>query len=850
LDYNIDKKQLFEDNNIYKELSFFKNRMFIKNRRGLRKTVSILVPLMILLTIVLFSSNVFSQEGDGVCEYNLTINSTQGGNVSVPGEGTFNYTNETIVNLNATTDSGYEFVNWTGDIETIYDKNSVETNITMNNAYNITANFNGTGSGGEGEDNGTCNITVSDGESIQEAVDNATNGDTICVEDGTYNETVKDFPITVNKSLTIKAADGASPVINASGQDAWAVISVEASDVILEGLTVKNGNKNDAPRVRGIHGNKDSDGLIIKNIIVDGVSVNISSSRPTAYGMTLSGNSTTVENTTVRNVEAPVFAAGIRLGGNESYLVGDGTLEGLDVNNINTSGTGQNAIGIYLVSISGYEETIVKDSSVTRITVPNSSNNSVAGIHVESNYKNATEPNISITENVIEGLDFDNATGVAVSIGNPMLKEISVSEIEVTNNKFFSNNLGMVNQVPIYMLNATRNFWGTTSFIKINNSIMGNVSFMPVCEDSGCERFVEEEEYEIRDISELVKRGIMNLSNNSNAVDVIKNITFTARDKEEERNNRIKISENTTMNRSDGGIVNLSELVSNIYKPEGNATMFEFDELGGRTTDRKIKWGLENASLDFSKPITIEFYVGNKSSEKLDIFRKSTDDWTQEGLVDTTCKVNEGYCVFKTNKASEFIALEQEEEEDTTTGGNDGSSGGGGSSGGSICTTEWNCTEWSDCVNGTQTRNCSYPERNCRPTEEKPEENRTCVPQPEEDDGVGEGEKETGEEFEENQTDLVDETNETTTQTSGFITGFVTGVKEGKAKNIFVLVVIVVVLGLIIHYRSSTVAGLSKRAEKLHKKADELSKEGKYDRSSKLRNKARMFQVRADKKSY
>ena len=73
-------------------------------------------------------------------QYDLTIASTTGGSVTTPGEGTFTYDEGTVVNLVATPDAGYEFVNWTGDVDTIADVNDATT-ITMNGDYTITANF-------------------------------------------------------------------------------------------------------------------------------------------------------------------------------------------------------------------------------------------------------------------------------------------------------------------------------------------------------------------------------------------------------------------------------------------------------------------------------------------------------------------------------------------------------------------------------------------------------------------------------------------------------------------------------------------------------------------------------------
>ncbi|MEM0465456.1 MAG: fibronectin type III domain-containing protein [Candidatus Pacearchaeota archaeon] len=61
------------------------------------------------------------------------------------------------------------------------------------------------------------------------------------------------------------------------------------------------------------------------------------------------------------------------------------------------------------------------------------------------------------------------------------------------------------------------------------------------------------------------------------------------------------------------------------------------------------------------------------------------------------------------------------------------SSGGGGSSGPiqgqfSWCSNNWTCTQWSECINGFQTRSCGVPPGKCIPEREKPAEKRECVP--------------------------------------------------------------------------------------------------------------------------
>jgi hypothetical protein len=79
--------------------------------------------------------------GCGPTQYNLTVSSTEGGEVTNPGEGAYIYNEGTVVNLVAEADEGYQFVNWTGDVDTIGNANAAATNITMNGQYTITANF-------------------------------------------------------------------------------------------------------------------------------------------------------------------------------------------------------------------------------------------------------------------------------------------------------------------------------------------------------------------------------------------------------------------------------------------------------------------------------------------------------------------------------------------------------------------------------------------------------------------------------------------------------------------------------------------------------------------------------------
>lgn len=77
--------------------------------------------------------------------------------------------------------------------------------------------------------------TVSPGESIQEAINNANEGDVIVVMPGTYQE----WPIIVNKTLTIVGKDLESTVLDGAGE-ANVTFHIIANNVAIENFTIQN----------------------------------------------------------------------------------------------------------------------------------------------------------------------------------------------------------------------------------------------------------------------------------------------------------------------------------------------------------------------------------------------------------------------------------------------------------------------------------------------------------------------------------------------------------------------------------------------------------------------------------
>ena len=117
-------------------------KKFQKMGRACR--VSLLLALFavfVVLPVYAATSAGITIMGTPEITYELTINSSEGGNVSSPGEGLFTYYIGDEVYIKAEHDWQYMFVNWTGDTTTIADVNAATTTITMTGDWDIQANF-------------------------------------------------------------------------------------------------------------------------------------------------------------------------------------------------------------------------------------------------------------------------------------------------------------------------------------------------------------------------------------------------------------------------------------------------------------------------------------------------------------------------------------------------------------------------------------------------------------------------------------------------------------------------------------------------------------------------------------
>ena len=76
-----------------------------------------------------------------------------------------------------------------------------------------------------------------DGMTLTEALSLCADGDVVELLDGAYAEPAEAFPLTVSKAVTIRAAEGACPVIDAPAFKA--ALRVEADGVSLQGLDIR-----------------------------------------------------------------------------------------------------------------------------------------------------------------------------------------------------------------------------------------------------------------------------------------------------------------------------------------------------------------------------------------------------------------------------------------------------------------------------------------------------------------------------------------------------------------------------------------------------------------------------------
>lgn len=129
----------------------------MRNDTRLRASLSITISSLLVLALITVAAVPLAAEGGDSddrtgltitmtgeteqIEFELSISSTEGGSVQVPGEGVFSYSVDTVVDLKAVADDDFRFVEWTGDTDSITSVVAAQTTIKVDADYSITAAF-------------------------------------------------------------------------------------------------------------------------------------------------------------------------------------------------------------------------------------------------------------------------------------------------------------------------------------------------------------------------------------------------------------------------------------------------------------------------------------------------------------------------------------------------------------------------------------------------------------------------------------------------------------------------------------------------------------------------------------
>ena len=252
---------------------------------------------------------------------------------------------------------------------------------------------------------GAATLTVNaiggaDYTKIQDAINNASDGDTILVYSGTYYEQVN-----VNKQLILQGIDTGSgkPVVNADG--IGSAITLSAGNNRVEGFTAINGSdagiyiisNNNSVRNNTANSNKNN-GIYLYHSNDNSLSGN-NASNNNFYGIFLD---TSLRNTLTGNI-ATSNVEGINLGGN---LPGGNSFDNMLVGNK----VSNNNLGIHLVHHAQNNSLIGNNASNNAIGIDlenqcqensiiyNNVSNNIDGISIDTSWNNTLSGNF-VTEN-------------------------------------------------------------------------------------------------------------------------------------------------------------------------------------------------------------------------------------------------------------------------------------------------------------------------------------------------------------------------------------------------------------------------------------------------------------------
>jgi len=308
----------------------------------------------------------------------------------------------------------------------------------------------------------TTIVVPDDYPTIQEAINNANEGDTIYVKAGTYYENVD-----VNKTVSIIGEDKWTTIID--GGKNGVVVSLEANSSTISDFTIENSGNSDYDcgiSVRSSGNNlrnnivtSDENGIIIQPGSDDNILTNNSVSASEVYGIHLFYSNKTIfcSNTTLRNNTIFDNVWNFGVGGVElPYFIHD----------IDTSNRVEGKPIQYLINV----KNVVIDSTwdVGYLCIVNSTN--------------ITVKDLTLNTPSWHGIQFAYTTNsriedVTISETSYAIEFVHSSNNTIMNNSIFNRNgirLSNSNDNMIVSNNISRNDFAVSLFYSSGNTIMNN----------------------------------------------------------------------------------------------------------------------------------------------------------------------------------------------------------------------------------------------------------------------------------------------------------------------------------------------------------------------------------------
>ncbi len=289
---------------------------------------------------------------------------------------------------------------------------------------------------------------------LQDAVNSAAAGDSICVKDGTYNEN-----IDVNKGLTIQSENGTAKCVVRASNPNDHVFYVTANRVSITGFTIQGAT---GPTYAGIYLKRVNHCNITSN--------NVLSNR---YGIyVLSSSDTAVINNNASNNDYGIwlryFNNGLITNNNASNNANNGINMTSSNNNTLTNNTaGKNDCGIYLDSSIGNTLTSNKAnsnngygiwlrySSNSLITNNNASSND-CGICLDSSHSNNLTSNKANSNNG-HGIWLHYSNNSLVTNNNASSNTNDGIRLDSSPNNTLTDNTAWNNRYGIYLISSSNN---------------------------------------------------------------------------------------------------------------------------------------------------------------------------------------------------------------------------------------------------------------------------------------------------------------------------------------------------------------------------------------------------------